>query len=105
MERYTSQQRVEIIKIYYRNSESVASTLRALRPIYGRNNRPSRSTIERLVEKFESTGTVQNVPVPVRQRTARSVENIAAAEASVEESANVSVTRRSQAWGISVTSL
>ena len=59
------QQRVEIIKIYYRNSESVASTLRALRPIYGRNNRASRSTIERLVEKFEYTGPVQSVPVPV----------------------------------------
>ena len=67
MERYTSQQRVEIIKIYYPDSESVASTLRALRPIYGHNNRPSRST-ERLVEKFESTGSVQTVPVPVRQR-------------------------------------
>ena len=47
----------------------MASTLRALRPIDGRNNRPSRSTIERLVKKFESTGTVQNVPVPVRQRS------------------------------------
>lgn len=51
MERYTIQQRVEIIKIYYRNSESVASTLRALRPIYGRHNRPARSTMEHLVEK------------------------------------------------------
>ena len=70
--------------------------------MYGRNNRPSRSTIERLVEKFEFTGTVQNVPVPVRQR---SVENIAAAEASVEERPNVSLTRRSQALSISVTSL
>ena len=77
--KYTSQQRVEIIKIYYRNSESVTSTLRVLRPIYGRNNRPTRSTIERLVEKFESIDTVQNVIVPVRQRSARSVENIAAA--------------------------
>ena len=37
--------------------------------------------------KFESTGPVQNVP--------------AAAEASVEESPNVSRTRRSQALGIS----
>ena len=79
MEKYASQQRVEIIKIYYRNLESVASTLKALRPIYGRNNHPSRSTMEHLVEKLKST--VQNVPVPVRQRTARSVENIAAAEA------------------------
>ena len=81
MERYTSQRRGEIIKIY--------STLKALRSIYGRNNRPSRSTIELLVEKFESTGKVQNVPVPVRQRSFRSVENIAAAEASVEESPTV----------------
>ena len=36
------------------------------------------------MEKFESTGAVQNVPQPVRQRNVRSVENIAAAEASVE---------------------
>ena len=77
LEIYTSQQRVDIIKIYYRNSESVASTLKALRPIYGRTNRPSRSTTDRLVQKFESTGTVQNVPVPARQRSARTVENIA----------------------------
>ena len=43
--------------------------------------------------------------MPVKQRSARSVENIAAAEASVEESPNVFLTRRSQALGISVTSL
>ena len=49
------------------------SGLRALRPIYGRNNHASRLTIERLVGKFESTGTVQKFPVPVRQRSARSV--------------------------------
>ena len=83
----------------------MASTLGALRPIYGRNYRPSRSTIERLVEKFRSTGTVQNVPLPVRQISARSVENIAATEASLEESPNVSLTRRSQALDISVTLL
>ena len=41
------------------------------------------------MEKIESTGTAQNVSVPVRQRSARSVENIAAAEALVEESPNV----------------
>ena len=77
----------------------MASTLIALPPIYGRTNRPSRSTIERIVAKFEYTGTVQNVPVPVRKRTARCVENIAAAEASVEESSNVSLTRRcGESW-------
>ena len=55
MDIYTSQQRVEIIKIDQRNSASVASTLRALHQIYGHNNRPSRSTIQRLVKNFEST--------------------------------------------------
>ena len=35
--------------------------------------------------------------MPVRQKSARSVENSTAAEASVEESPNVSLTRRSQA--------
>ena len=105
MERSTSQQRLENIKIFYRNSESVASALRALRSVYGRNNRPSRSTIERLVEKLESTATVQNDPAPVKQGSSRSVENIAVAEASVEESSNVSLTRPSQALGLSVASL
>ena len=50
------------------------------------------------MKKFESTGTVQNVSEPVRQRSGRSVENIAVAEASVAESRpNVSLRRRSQA--------
>ena len=89
----------------YRNSDSVASTLRALRPIYGCNNHPSRSTLERLVAKFETTGTVQNVAVPVRQRSVRSVENIAATEVWIEESPDVSLTRPSQALVNSVTSL
>ena len=43
--------------------------------------------------------------MPVRQKSVRIVEDFAAAEASVEESTNVSLTRRSQALGISVTSL
>ena len=66
--------------------------------MYGRNNRPSRSTIERLVEKFESTGTVQKIAVPVRQRSDRSVEHVAVVETSVEENPNVSITSRSLRW-------
>ena len=41
----------------------------------------------------------------VRQRSACSVDNFATAKASVEKSPNVSLTRRSQALAISVTSL
>ena len=68
---------------------SVSSTLRALRPIYGRNNRFSRSTIERLVEKFKSTCIVQEVPVVSR----------------ILLPLRLQLKKASQALGISVTSL
>ncbi|KAK9881380.1 hypothetical protein WA026_016271 [Henosepilachna vigintioctopunctata] len=105
MERYTLEQRLQIVQIFYQNNRSVSATLRALRPFYGPFNKPARSTIDRLVAKFESTFSLHNVPVPVRARSARSDENIAAASASVQEDANVSLTRRSQQLGLSVTSL
>ena len=53
MVKFTNQQRLEIIKNYYRNSESVVATLRALTPIFGRNNRPTRQAVRAIVDKFE----------------------------------------------------
>ena len=50
------------------------------------------------MKKFESIVTVQNITVPVRQKSVSSVENIAAAEALVEESPNLSLTRNSEAF-------
>ena len=47
MDKYTIEQCVQIIKIYYQNNESVRKTLRALCEFYGRNNRPAESTIRR----------------------------------------------------------
>ena len=38
MIKFTNQQGLEIIENYYRNSESVVATLRALTPIFSRNN-------------------------------------------------------------------
>ena len=54
MVKFTNQQRLEIIKNYYRNSESVVATLRALTPIFGRYNRPTRQAMRAIVDKFES---------------------------------------------------
>lgn len=105
MVKYTSEQRLQIIKIYYQNSSSVIATLRAMTPIFGRRNRPTRRSIERLVAKFESTYSLLNVPVPKRARSARSEENIAAVRASVAEQPKQSIPRRSQELGISQTSL
>ena len=83
MVKYTNEQRLQIIKIYYRNSESVIATLRALTSIFGRNSRTSRQAVASLVQKFESTSSLCDVAVPVRQRVGRSVENVAAIETSV----------------------
>ena len=47
------------------------------RPFYGRRGGPSKSTLQRLVAKFETIGSVNNQPTPVRQRNARSAKNIA----------------------------
>ncbi|XP_015432539.1 PREDICTED: uncharacterized protein LOC107188711 [Dufourea novaeangliae] len=105
MAKFTDEQRLEIIKTYYRNSESVVATLRALTPIFGRNNRPTRQAVRAMVNKFESTYSLLNIPVPVRQRTGRSIENIAAVRASVQNEPNQSIPRRSQELGICQTTL
>ena len=54
---------LEIIKNYYRNSESVVATLRALTPIFGRNNRPTRQTVRAIEDKFKTKFTLLDVPV------------------------------------------
>ena len=58
MVKFTNQQCLEIIKNYYRNSESVVETLRALTPIFSRNNRPTRQAVRAIVDKFETTFTL-----------------------------------------------
>ena len=104
MEKYTLRQRIQIVEIYYENSRSVTRTLRALRDVYGRNDRPNKATIERLMARFKETGSVGDRPVPVRRRTARSNENIAAVAESVREDNRMSIPRRSQEVGLSQTS-
>ena len=57
------QQRLEIIKNYYRNSESVVANLRALIPIFGCNNRPTRQAVRVVVDKFETKFILPGVQV------------------------------------------
>jgi len=82
MEDHSVEQHVQIIKFYYQCS--VREKFRVLRNFYPRHNRPAESTIRRLVAKFESTGSINNQPTPVRRRNARSAE-IAAVRESVRE--------------------
>ena len=83
MVKFTYQQRLEIIKNYYRNSELVVATLRALTAIFGRDNRLTRQAVRAIVDKFETKFTLLDVPVPKRRRIARSEEIITAVSASI----------------------
>ena len=105
MVKFTNQKRLEIIKNYYRNSESVVATLRALTPIFGRNNRPTRQAVRAIVDKFETKFTLLNVLVRKRRRIARSEEIVATVSASIQNEPNQSILRRSQELGIAQTTL
>ena len=105
MVKFTNQQRLEIIKNYYRNSEPVVATLRALTPIFGRHNRPTRQAVRAIVDKFETNFTLLNVPMPKRRRIARSEEIIAAVSASIKNEPNQLIPRRSPELGIGQTTL
>ena len=102
---FTNQQRLEIIKNYYRNSESVVATLRALTPIFGRNNRPTGQAVRAIVDKFKTKFTLLDVPVPKRRRVARSEEKVAAVSASIQNEPNQLIPRRSQELSITQTTL
>ena len=84
MVKFTNHRRLEIIKNYYRISESVVATLRALTPIFVRNNRPTRQAVRAIVDKFETKFTLLDVPLPKRLRIARSEEIIAAVSGSIQ---------------------
>ncbi|XP_030747098.1 uncharacterized protein LOC115875722 [Sitophilus oryzae] len=101
MERYTTEQRVEIVKFYYQNQCSVRQTFRALRLVYGVHDRPTESTIRCLMQTFKESGSVADRPTPVRQRRVRFGENITAVRESVHENPRQSIPRRSQELGLS----
>ena len=78
----------------------MVATLRALTPIFGSNNRPTRQAVRAIVDEFDTKFTVLDVPVPKRRRIARSEEIIAAVSASIQNEPNQSILRRSQELGI-----
>ena len=83
----------------------MVATLRALTPISGRNNRPTRQAVRAILDKFETKFTLLDVPVPKRRRIARSEEIIAAVSASIQNEPNQSIPRPSQDSGIAQTTL
>ena len=101
MESLTPQQRLQIVQLYYENGRSVKSVYRALRAIYGVHNCPTKRTIRHTIGKLENNLTLLDDTRPIRPRTARIVENIAAVNESFAEDPEESIRRRSQQLGLS----
>ena len=103
--RLTPEHRLQIVQLYYENHGSVRATYRALRQFYGAHNGPSerliRETMNRFTTKFSPNDNIH----PVRRRTVRTPQTIAAVQESVEEDANVSVRRRAQQLHLSRSTL
>ena len=57
---------------------------------FGRSTAPYQSTVKRMIKKFEETGLFMDSKLPVRHRTGRSLDNIAAVSESVAESPGIS---------------
>ena len=78
MERYTFQQRIEIINIHYKNGENLTVTGRKTKAFLSRREAPCRTAIQKLVDKFELLGQVSDVKNKTRARHSTTTENIAA---------------------------
>ena len=76
MECYTKEQRVIIVKTHYKYGESYAKIVRKVRGIFGRRNAPYQSTVQRMIKKFEETGSIMDSKLPVRHRIGRSLEKL-----------------------------
>lgn len=105
MERFSIEQRILIVKTHYKNGECYAETARKLRAIFGRDNAPTATTVSRLVQKFEESGSVATRKSPGRNRNVRTQQNIAVVQDSVNVSPMKSLRRRSQQLGMSTSSV
>ena len=54
MNRLTLEEPFKIVEIYFRNRSSFRETYKALRPFYGRHNRPSEQSIRSVMDKFRT---------------------------------------------------
>lgn len=103
MSTYSTEQRVQIVELFYENGRSVKNVYRKLRQFYGRHNRPSESTINQIIKRFQQTGSVEDKKTEKYARRGRSKNHIDLVYASIAEDPEMSIDRRSQQVGLSKT--
>ena len=103
MESYTKEERIQIVELFIENGRSVKNVWRKLRAFYSQNNRPSESTIRRIVEKFYETGSVLDRERREYSRSGRSEKHIDMVRESVAEGCQISICLRSQQFWVNET--
>jgi Helix-turn-helix domain (DUF4817) len=99
-ENFKLEQRLKVVEFYYKNQCSIRQTYRAIREIYGPQNRPSELAIRRIINNFRSTYSLHDKPRTSRRKNVRNKENIAAVNESVIADPEMSIRRRSQEVGL-----
>ena len=61
MNRFTNEQRWQIIEFYYQNAFSIKKVHRTLLPLYGQFNRPTKAAIRAIVTKFRTKFTLWHI--------------------------------------------
>jgi len=101
VEGYNKEQRIIIVKMHYKYGESYVETVRKFCGIFGRQNAPYQSTVQRMNKKFEERGSIMDSKLPVPHHTGRSLDNSAAVHGNVAESPGTSIRHCSQQLDIS----
>lgn len=65
------------------------ATFRVLRGDYGRHNRPTAPIIDKILKKFEETGSVKDLARPAHRRNVRTTVNISSNRESVVDNPNL----------------
>jgi Helix-turn-helix domain (DUF4817) len=91
MNRFTPEQRLQIVQIFFENRGSVRKTYR---PFYCRHNRPTEQVIRITLHRFCTTHTLIDTTHPKKRHTVHTEEAVAAVEHTIEEDPNKSIRHR-----------
>lgn len=105
MNRFTLEQRWDLLEIYFQNKDNWSEIARKCRTKFGRREGPTVPGIRKFIAKVRGTGFIVDAPRRERARTVRTPEHIEAVAESVRENPSTSTRHRSQELNISRTSL
>lgn len=103
MDRYNIQERIHMLKLSLK--ESQRNTRNIFHQDYPDRPKPSQSTVSRLIKRFEKTGSVHNLKIPGRPKSATSISHCMDVLASINIDPTQSLRKLSNNIDISKSSL